>query len=131
MLPEFSPHTFKAKLDTGARTSSLHALDIEYYRERKCDWVAFTILPLQDSTRFKKRVVAKLLDKRIVKSSLGHATLRPVIQTKLQMGEHFSEIELNLVNRSPMGFRMLLGRNALRRGFLVRSGKSFLLGEEK
>ncbi len=125
-LPDFGPPPIKAKVDTGARTSSLHAYDIEILRRRGKEMVRFKIHPLQ---RDKKKIItceAPLIDQRWVKSSTGARDRRPVILTvALLMGQRWS-IELTLTNRDLMGFRMLLGREATRARFLIDPGRSYL-----
>ncbi len=124
-LPDFGIDAIKAKVDTGARTSALHALSIRYSQKEKDGqaWVSF-LVPL--SSGHSVRVKAPLVARRMVKSSLGHSTLRPVILTRVQVGEDSWMTEVTLVNRDPMGFRMLLGRLAVRGRFLVHPGRGFI-----
>lgn len=129
-LPELSKLPIKAKVDTGARTSALHAKHIEVIRHHNEPWVSFELIP---SIKLKKPVLVKapLVDYRTIKSSMGHKTDRPVIQTIIRIGGEEFEVELALVNRSMMGFRMLLGRRAMRKRFLVNPSRSFLLDKQK
>lgn len=130
-LPELGVKRIKAKIDTGARTSSLHADEIKIRRRGSKKFVEFIVHPLQKS---KKKIVkcrAPLLEERFVRSSTGHQSLRPVILTEIQIGSHLQMIELNLINRDVMGFRMLLGRQAVRDHFLVDPGRSFIFGRLK
>jgi hypothetical protein len=125
-LPEFGISALKVKVDSGARTSALHATKIRFLEKANGEtWVSFRV---SDSTRVGKsvRVHAPLLEQRKVKSSMGHASLRPVIQTTIQLGEDKWPIEITLVNRDPMGFRMLLGRQALKGRFMIHPGRSFI-----
>jgi hypothetical protein len=77
------------------------------------------------------RVRAPLVEQRKVKSSLGHATVRPVIRTRIRIGADIWSTEVTLVNRDPMGFRMLLGRKALKGRYLVHPARSFVLSRKK
>jgi hypothetical protein len=127
-LPELGIRKIKAKIDTGARTSSLHAYDIQEYTVGHKTYVSFKVHPMQRETKRVISAEAELVSKRKVKDSGGKTTLRPVIITKIQLGVMAWDIELTLVNRDEMGFRMLLGREALRGHLLVNPGNSFLLG---
>ncbi|HWL09874.1 MAG TPA: ATP-dependent zinc protease [Planctomicrobium sp.] len=124
-LPDLGIESIKAKIDTGALTSSLHAFDVERFRKNRTDFVRFQVHPLQKNTEITISAVAPLIDVRPVRSSNGHVTERPVICTQVQLFEEVWTIELTLANRDQMGFRMLLGREALRRRFLVDAGTSF------
>jgi len=119
----------KAKIDTGARTSSLHALDVKQFERDGRPWVRFKVHPLQRSTKSTVEVEAPVLEFRHVKSSTGHLTHRPVIRTALVLFGQRRNIDLTLASRDQMGFRMLLGREALRRRFLVDSSRSYLAGK--
>ncbi len=129
-LPGLGVERIKAKIDTGARTSSLHAFDIEVIKRDGKDYVRFKVHPLQRQSRKIVQCEAELYDQRYVRSSSGHTTLRPVILTQLKVGPHIWDIELTLTNRDKMGFRMLIGRQAIRRHLLVHSGRSYLLGKK-
>ena len=120
----------KCKVDTGAKTSSLHAESVEVFRRRKKDFVRFDVFPEQRSKKTKHVLEAPLLEMRWVKSSTGQSTLRPVIELDLKWtGESdLQKIEVTLVNRDLMGFRMLLGREAIKGGrFLVDCSQSYVL----
>lgn len=125
-LPELSIAAIKAKIDTGARSSALHAFEIETFQQKGQTIVRFLIHPQQRSIRQTIRAEAVLLDYRHVRNSGGQAELRPVIQTTVALGDQHWPIELTLTNRDVMGFRMLLGRQAIRGHFLVDAGRSFL-----
>lgn len=130
-LPDWGVNNIKAKLDTGAKTSALHAEDVKIIKFRGKKYVKFLVFPFQrDKTRSKK-VKAELLDVRPVRSSGGHVTQRPVIITHLQIDNEVWPIEITLINRDIMGFRMLIGRQALKRRFLIDPGKSFLMKKKK
>lgn len=127
-LPELGIPWIKAKADTGARSSALHAYDVERVEIDGARWVRFKVHPIQHDTRVVAEAEAPLVDERWVRSSSGKRTLRPVIRTRMRLGSRSWKIELTLVRRDVMGFRMLLGRQALRRRALVHPGKSFLAG---
>jgi len=125
-LPALGIPRIKAKVDTGARSSALHAFDLERYRDEEGrEMIRFQAHPIQRSGERAVEVVVELADRRRVRSSSGEATLRPVVVTDLElMGRRFP-VEITLVRRDLMGFRMLLGRQAIRRRFLVDPGASF------
>lgn len=127
-LPDLKVKGIKVKVDTGAATSALHAEDIFIFNEDGKKKVIFTIYPKQGNKTKKVHAEAELIEMRHVRSSTGHVTERPVIRTVVKIGEEEAyEIDITLVNRDIMGFRMLLGRKALKKKFLVHPGKSFLL----
>jgi hypothetical protein len=125
-LPELGIKRVKAKVDTGARSSALHAENIELFESRGRIGVRFTVLPLQRSRLKAVACQAPLHDERYVKSSNGSRELRPVIRTQVSWGGQLWEIDMTLTSRDLMGFRMLLGREAIRRRYLVDTGRSYL-----
>jgi hypothetical protein len=125
-LPELNVGSIKAKIDTGANTSSLHAFEIERFRRGRKDFVRFQVHPIQRSVRQLVNAEAPLLEMRMVRSSSGHLSERHVIETTISIFDQSWPIELTLANRDQMGFRMLLGREALRGRFLVDVSASFL-----
>ena len=129
-LPDMSKRMVKAKIDTGARTSAIHAEDIKIFRRGQKRLVRFKLLPDQKSDRKSKVVEMEMVEKRKVRSSIGHESVRPVVKTVLKIGEYAYPIELTLVNRDIMGFRMLIGRQALKEKFLIDPHKSFLVSKE-
>jgi hypothetical protein len=125
-LPELGVAAIKAKVDSGAKTSALHATKIRYIEGADGrTWVSF-VLTARLSPHSSVRVRAPLVEQRMVKSSLGHATLRPVIRTSIRLGDEIWPAEITLINRDPMGFRMLLGRQALKGRFLIHPSRSFI-----
>lgn len=127
-LPALGIDAVKAKVDTGALTSALHAVHIHRYQEQGRPWVAFDVHPVQRDTHHTVHCTAPVLDERLVSSSTGHRERRIVIRTPLVVGEHVWPVELTLTNRDTMGFRMLLGRRAMRRRLVVNPAGSYLAG---
>ena len=127
-LPDLGIGRIKAKIDTGARTSALHAYDLETVTVEGVPRIRFSVHPFQRDTETTIRCEAPLLEERRVRSSTGKSTLRPVIVTLITIGPHSWPIEITLIRRDMMGFRMLLGRHAIRRKFVVDPGRSFLMG---
>ncbi len=125
-LPELGITQIKAKIDTGARSSALHAFAIETFEQNGKAMVDFKVHPYQRDTHRSAIAQAELLDWREVRNSGGQTQLRPLIVTTVELGNYTFPIELTLTNRDVMGFRMLLGRQAVRQRFLVDAGKSFL-----
>lgn len=124
-FPELGVEKIKVKIDTGARTSALHAFEIETYQQDNQEMVKFQIHPIQKETDTTIDCIAPLLEYRDITDSGGHIQNRPVILTPVKLGEHEWNIELTLTNRDQMGFRMLLGRQAVKKRFLVDTGSSF------
>ncbi|NEP15936.1 MAG: ATP-dependent zinc protease [Leptolyngbya sp. SIO4C1] len=129
-LPDLSISQIKVKIDTGARSSALHAFDIQQQTRQGDPWVEFKIHPLQHSQAGAILAAAKLVDERYVTNSGGQTQLRPVIMTDVVLGDYRWPIELTLTNRDVMGFRMLLGRQAVRHRFLIDPGRSYLLSHQ-
>lgn len=130
-LSDLGIRRIKAKVDTGARSSSLHAFDIEDF---ECDgekWVRFRIHPVQRMTEKVVQAEAKVLEYRSIRSSSGKASMRPVIMTNISLLGLSWPVELTLANRNEMGFRMLLGREAFRGQFVVDAGNSYYGGKPK
>ena len=125
-LPDLHLSQIKAKVDTGAKTSSLHAFDVEVERRHGQDMVVFKVYPIQRNSRRVVHCEAKLEEWRWVTDSGGKRTLRPVILTTMILGDVERLIELTLISRDEMGFRMLIGREAIRRGWVVDPARSFV-----
>ena len=127
-LPDLGVDHIKVKLDTGARTSSLHAFELKRFVRGDIDMVRFEVHPHQRSARDPVLVERAVIDERWVRNSGGQRELRPVIETTVSIGGRTWPIELTLTRRDAMGFRMLLGRQALKRRALVDPGRSFRAG---
>ncbi len=126
LLPDLCETQIKVKVDTGARSSSLHAFNVEVINENGHQVVYFDIHPIQNSIDKTVRVSSPLIEFRTIRSSSGHEELRPVIRTFARFGETTWPIEITLTNRDQMGFRMLLGRRAMSHRFIVDPAKSFV-----
>ena len=127
-LPDLHLPALKARIDSGARTSALHAENIEIYTSRGEKWVRFDVNPIQKDRKITVHCRAKLVDERDVKSSSGHTERRAVIETPIQLGQVVQNIQLTLTNRDALGYRMLLGREAMQGRMLIDPEKSFTQG---
>ena len=125
-LPDFGISNLHAKIDTGAATSSLHATAIEPFGKDGQDYVRF-IIPTGAGTA-DHRCEAKVYGRRRIRSSNGVMQERYVIETGLRLGPLSWTGHMTLANRQSMIFPVLMGRRALRRGFLVNSGRRWMLG---
>jgi hypothetical protein len=126
-LPGLGIGRIKAKVDTGARTSCLHAFDVRIEEEKGLRLVRFSIHPEQRSLDRVVECLAPLKDERDVRDSGGHSERRYVIETDMTIGTQTHRVEFTLTNRDSMGFRMLIGRTALKDRYLVDPGQSFLV----
>lgn len=125
-MPGLNIRAIKAKIDTGARSSSIHAYDIEAYRgEDQTRRVRFKVHPIQRNETFEIQCDALIADVRTVRSSNGQTDERFVIETPIYWHGQTWTIDLSLAPRFEMGFRMLLGREAIRGRYLVDSGESY------
>lgn len=127
-LPGLEVPKIKAKIDTGARSSSLHAFGVEEFERDGNIWVRFDVHPKQRSSKETIRAEAEVLEYRVIRSSSGNTSKRPVVVTPIKLGDYEWPVELTLARRDTMGFRMLLGREAFRGKFLVDAGRSYCLG---
>ena len=128
-LAALSIPAIKARVDSGAKTSSMHAFNIRPFSRDGAIWVAFDVHPLQKNRKVVVSCEAQVIDRRTVRSSTGEAEKRYVIRTPLTVGGRTWDIEVTLTNRDSMGYRMLLGREAMSGRMLVDPDSSFLLGE--
>mgnify|MGYP001818341843 FL=1 len=130
-LPGLGIDRIKAKIDTGARTSALHAFDVRLVEDNDKKLVKFCIHPEQKNLDKVIECEAVLLDEREVKDSGGHSENRYVIETDILIGSQLHTAEVTLTNRDSMGFRMLIGRTAMKGHYLVDPGKSYVTGKRK
>ncbi len=128
-LPDLDLPAIKAKLDTGAKTSALHAFSIEYFGTEKRPRVRFGIHPFPDRQDIEIFCTADLVGHREVTSSNGVTEVRPIITTNLQVGDEVWQIEMSLTNREGMSYRMLIGRTAMTGKLMVRPDQSCLMPE--
>ena len=131
VLPELKVPRIKAKLDTGARSSALHVSELESFDRDGQTWLRFEIHPRQRDSKLTVQAEMPAAGHRTIRSSSGHEQERWVIHTTLELGGRSWPIDLTLTSRDEMGFRLLLGRQALRPQYLVDPGKSFLLSSRK
>lgn len=118
----------KVRVDSGAKTSALHAFNIQTFKRGNVSWVSFDVHPLQNNRKVSLRCEAPILDRRIIKNTSGASEKRYVIKVPMRLGEQVWEIELTLTNRDSMGYRMLLGREAMAGRILVDPSSSMTLG---
>jgi hypothetical protein len=128
-MPELNIALIKAKIDTGARSSALHAFIIDPYRRGGQRWVMFAIHPRQKHPDVLIECHALIKDRRLVTDSGGHKQRRYVIETQLVLGQSVITAEMTLTNRDSMLFRMLIGRTALNNRFIVDPSASYLQGK--
>jgi len=127
-LPELGIPAIKAKVDTGARSSALHAASVRPFRRGGAEWVRFTVHPVRGRRDIAVTAEAEVSDRRLVSDSGGHRESRMFIRTRIRAGDRDWPIELNLTDRETMLFPMLLGRTAMAGRVSVAPEKSYLLG---
>lgn len=128
-FPDLNIEKIKAKIDTGARTSALHAFRVEPFTRDSLQWVRFAIHPIQGDTDTVVKCEAPVKDQRIVRDSGGHEELRYVIEVLITIGEDLIRSEVTLTDRDTMAFRVLLGRTALRGKYVIHPGRSYMQGK--
>lgn len=130
-LPELGLERIKAKVDSGARTSSLHAFEVRDFEESGVHRVEFKMHPNQHDNSSQVTCVADIIDERYVRDSGGHQEKRWVISSPLKIGAVTWDIEINLTSRDDMRFRMLLGRTAFRGHALIDPARSYVIGKRR
>lgn len=130
-LPQAGVPWVKAKIDTGARSSAIHAFDLELDRTDGEDWVRFSIHPWQRSDDDVAELRLPVLDRREVRSSNGQIEERYAVALDVTLVGRTITTVMTLSNRDEMGFRLLIGREALERGFLVDAARSYVGGRPK
>ena len=130
-LPELGLDRIKAKVDTGARTSSLHAFELRDFEDSGVRRVEFKMHPNQHDDQTVIVCAADIVDERFVRDSGGHKEKRWVIESPISIGGITWKIEINLTSRDDMRFRMLLGRTAMRDRALVNPARSYVLGKRR
>lgn len=129
-LPDFGVDQIKAKIDTGARTSSLHAFKPRRFKKDDEDWVHFIVHPMRRKKSGAVACEARIIDIRTVTSSNGARERRIFIATRFKLGPYTFPVEVSLANRDEMGYRMLVGRQALKKRFIVDPSTAYTFGGE-
>lgn len=128
-FPELNVPAIKARVDSGAKTSSIHAFNIEKFTKNGIQWVSFEVHPLQNNDETLIRCTSEVVDERAVKSSSGYSETRYVISTPIELNDELWNVELTLADRDSMGYRMLLGREAMNGRLLIDPAKKCALGK--
>lgn len=128
-FPALGLHAIRARVDSGAKTSSIQAFNIQNFHRDGVSWVSFEVHPIQKNRRTVVRCERAVIDKRVIKSSTGLTETRYVVSAPLKLGDELWEIELTLANRDSMGFRMLLGREAMNGRLIVDPAEVCLMGD--
>ena len=128
-LPQLNLPAVKAKIDTGAKTSALHAFYFEQYQKESVDMVKFLVHPIQANNDLHIECHAAIIDQRQIADSGGHKEMRYVVESLISIDDKSWPIELSLTNRDTMRFRMLLGRRAMEYNALVKPDASYLNGK--
>lgn len=121
-LPGLNIPIIKAKIDTGAKTSAIHALNIKRILNEGTPYARFDLKPIQGNNKILIHCEAPIIDERYITSSNGHKEKRYIINTPLKISNECWNIELSLSNREPLKYRMLLGREAMNHRVLVHPG---------
>ncbi len=127
-LPQLGIPLVKARVDSGAKTSAIHAFNIKSYKRNGVPWVSYEVHPLQNNRQVTVRCDSEVVARRTIKSSNGSSEKRYIVSTLVQLAGHSWEISISLTNRDPMGYRMLFGREAMMGRILVDPSSSFLCG---
>lgn len=130
-LPGVGVEWIKAKLDTGARSSAIHAFDLQEFQRDGVLWVRFSVHPWQRSDDDAVVCELPVHDRRTVRSSSGHAEDRYAVLMDVRLLDRTVTSEMTLSRRDQMGFRMLVGRESLRQGFMVDPARSYVGGRPK
>lgn len=128
-LPGLNIPAIKAKVDSGAKTSALHAFNIQSFDKNGEEWVSFEVHPLQNNRKISLKCESKVIDRRNIKSSSGAIERRYVIRELLELNDTKWEIEITLSNRDTMGYRMLIGRQAMNDRLVIDPSMNFCMGE--
>jgi hypothetical protein len=123
-LPSYNDFKLKAKIDTGARTSAIHATNIQIYRKNRSEMVKFQIYQSQSFLD----IDTELISYKKIKSSFGHTEIRPSVHMKIQIGAEIWLTEITLAQRAKLTYPMLIGRNSLNKKHIIHSHKSYLAG---
>ena len=127
-LPQLNIPEIEVKVDTGAKTSSLHAENIQFFEKSGKEYITFDTYPNQENKDLVVRCQAPVIEKRDVKSSSGYQENRPMIKTNIKIGNYVFEIDLNLTKRDYMKSRMLLGRDAMTGCMIIDPEHKYLHG---
>jgi hypothetical protein len=130
-LPQLNIPAIKVKIDTGARTSALHAFNIQLHHRKGKHYARFAVYPIQGNKTIVINCEALVVDERAITSSNGHREHRYIILTEITLNSQTREIELSLSDRDPLKFRMLLGREALKNLAVIDASRSFCQGRIK
>ncbi len=128
-LPGLNIPAVKAKVDTGARTSAIHAFGIQTFEVEGVEWVRFQVHPRQRAKLPTITCEARIYDRRAIRSSNGQVQTRIIIKTRLEIGGVSWPIELSLASRDELGFRLLIGRQGLRRKVMIDPARSYVTGK--
>ena len=128
-FPELGILAIKARVDSGAKTSSIHAFNITTYLREDVQWVKFEVHPVQRNDQISIQCECPIIDQRDVKSSSGTSETRYVISTPISLGEEVWDIQLTLSDRDAMGYRMLLGREAMNGRLVIDPSMKCVLGK--